>query len=105
MANQEGTRTRPRGAYVRTSNKRCVQRRTHGNEGRGCKPRSWRGAHTYTPIIRGANGGAYGSREEGIYGLPSSFEVAKSSPPGSLPNTCKVLCLGLWRLGDLDLQT
>jgi hypothetical protein len=39
-------------------------------------------------------------------GLPSSFEGAKSSPPCSLPSTCKVLCLGLWEvrgLGPSDL--
>jgi hypothetical protein len=40
-----------------------------------------------------------------IYVLPSSFEVAKPSPPGYLSSTCKVLCLGLWRLGDLALHT
>jgi hypothetical protein len=59
----------------------------------GCSrtPCGWHEAHTYMPIIGGANGGAHGSKEEGIYVLPSSFEVAKPSPPGSLPSTCKVL--------------
>jgi hypothetical protein len=50
-------------------------------------------------------GGAHGSKEEPIYVLPSSFEVAKPSSPGSLPSTCKELCLGLWKLGDLALHT
>jgi hypothetical protein len=39
-------------------------------------------------------------------GLPSSFEGAKSSPPCSVPSTCKVLCLELWEvrgLGPSDL--
>jgi hypothetical protein len=44
-------------------------------------------------------------KEEGIYVLYSSFEVIKPSRPGSLPSTCKVLCLGLWRLGDLAHHT
>jgi hypothetical protein len=72
---------------------------------RGRTPRSWRGAHAYAPIIGGRNKGVHCSKEEGIYGLSSSFEVAKPSLPGSLPSTCKVLCLGLWRLGDLALHT
>jgi hypothetical protein len=73
--------------------------------GYGHMPRGWRGAHTYVPIIRGANRGAHSSKEEGICGLPSSFEDAKPCPPGTLPSNCKVLCLGLWRQGDLALHT
>jgi hypothetical protein len=61
--------------------------------------------HTYTPFIKGVHKGLHGSWNEGIYGLPSSFEVAKSSPCGSLSSTYKVLCLGLLRPGDLALQT
>jgi hypothetical protein len=57
------------------------------------------------PSLGARTGGAHGSKEDPIYVLPSSFEVAKPSPPGSLPSTCKVLCLGLWRLGDLALHT
>jgi hypothetical protein len=61
--------------------------------------------HTRAPIIGARMGGAHDFKEGPIYVLPSSFEVAKPSPPGSLPNTCKVLCLGLWRLRDLALHT
>jgi hypothetical protein len=57
------------------------------------------------PSLGAQTGGVHGSKEEGIYVLPSSFEVAKPSFLGSLPSTCKVLCLGLWRLGDLALHT
>jgi hypothetical protein len=61
--------------------------------------------HTHAPIIGARMGGDNDFKEGPIYVLPSSFEVAKPSPPGSLPSTCKVLCLGLWRLGDLALHT
>jgi hypothetical protein len=57
------------------------------------------------PSLGAQTGGVHGPKEEGIYVLLYSFEVAKPSPHGSLPSTCKVLCLGLWRLGDLALHT
>jgi hypothetical protein len=57
------------------------------------------------PSLEARTGDAHGSKEEPIYVLPSSFEVAKPSLLSSLPSTCKVLCLGLWRLGDLALHT
>jgi hypothetical protein len=63
------------------------------------------GTHTCALMIRGADKGAHGSWEEGIFGLPSSLEVAKSSPCGSLPSTCIVFCLELVRLEDLAHQT
>jgi hypothetical protein len=44
-------------------------------------------AHTRTPIIGTRTGGAHGSKEGPIYVLPSSFEFAKPSLPGSLPST------------------
>jgi hypothetical protein len=44
-------------------------------------------AHTRAPIIWARTGGAHGSKEGPIYVLPSSFEFAKPSPPGSLPST------------------
>ena len=43
-------------------------------------------------------------KKEGIYVLSSSFEVAKPSPLSSLISTCKVLYLGLWKLGHLALH-
>jgi hypothetical protein len=49
------------------------------------------GVHMCVPIIRSPDKGAYGSLEESIYGLPLSFEVAKSSPhmaPCQLPIPC-----------------
>jgi hypothetical protein len=83
----------------------------HANErgrdrgGMNIRPHGGRGACTYMPMIGGTNEGVHSSREEGIYGLPFSFAVTKSSPPGFLPSTCKVLCLGLWSLRELALQT
>jgi hypothetical protein len=56
------------------------------------------------PSLEAQTGHADCSRE-GIYGLSSSFEVTKSSLPNSLPSTCKVLCLGFWKQGDLVLRT
>jgi hypothetical protein len=52
---------------------------------------------------------SFGSRTGGAAWLQGGayicFVVAKPSPLGSLPSTCKVLCLGLWRLRDLALHT
>jgi hypothetical protein len=64
-----------------------------------------RGKHTCSSISRDAHKGTHGSWEEDIYGLPSSLEVAKFCPRGSLPSTCIVLCLKLVKLGNLALQT
>jgi hypothetical protein len=89
-----GGRARPRGAYARAP-----------NDGRGLSPRGWCGRIHARPSLGVRTGGAHGSKEGPIYVLPSSFEVAKPSPLGSLPSTYKVLCLGLWRLGDLALHT
>jgi hypothetical protein len=78
----------------------------HGNVGHACgactvtggRARPWGhvrqgGVHAATGGARlslGAQtGGVHGSKEEGIYVLPSSFEVAKPSSPGSLqPAKC-----------------
>jgi hypothetical protein len=56
------------------------------------------------PSLGVRTGGTHGSKKEPIYVLPSSFEVPKPSPPGSLPSTCKVLCFKLWRLKNLALH-
>jgi hypothetical protein len=88
-----GGHARPRGAYARTP-----------IDGHGLPPRGWCGRIS-APIIGAQTRGAHDFKEGPIYVLPSSFEVAKPSSPGSLPSTCKELCLGLWKLGDLALHT
>jgi hypothetical protein len=67
----------------------------HGQVARTCTslmvaaaPATWVAwAHTRAPVNGARTGGAHGFKEGRIYVLPSSFEFAKPSPPGSLPST------------------
>ena len=87
-----GRRARPWGTYVRGP-----------IDGHGLTPRRLRRHICACQSLEERMGGTHASKS--IYILPSSFEVAKPSPRGSLLSTCKVLCLGFWRLGDLTLHT